>query len=100
LRPGGAFAMGTANGIPIQLVEPPAARSSSRRSSLSHVHWTCSHPFGCRSSPAEPFKKRTHPVSELLALDDTHIRHPIQLDHPARAFEGMKAMPRIGLVLE
>ena len=39
-------------------------------------------------------------MPELLALDHAHIRHPVELDHPARAFEGMKAVPGIGLILE
>ncbi len=58
---------------------------------------------GTTTSPAElfptqPLEERTDPVAELLAPDHAHVGHPVQLNHPARTFKGMEAMPSIGIV--
>src|ERR1700761_5554487 len=91
-----ASAIHTGSGTTTSLVEPPAAQLAA----LSHAHWASSHSFGCRVSPTQSLEERADTVAELLAPDHAHVRHPVELDHPARALKSMKAMPGIGIVAE
>ena len=48
----------------------------------------------------QSFEERADAMAELLAPHHAHVGHPIELNHPARAFKGVKAMPGIGIIAE